>query len=354
MSRRVGLPRPQDVKAVDQLQAQKGYDQAGIQPLPSPYTPGRVTAATVGIVDPGAELTFIVIGDHGGINNPTPQDAVAAALAQEKDCAFVYTVGDVVYFNADPDQYGPQFYEAYAHVRLPFVGIPGNHDSDTTDDPSRLPLDTFMANFCAKTPDSPPADPQDEYGRDTQTQPSHDWALDLEAVTIIGCSSNAPSGGYLFPEQISWLTTAVRESRPDVPLIFAAHHPVYSVDAYHGGSAKMGAYLDQIFGVAERWPDIVLAGHVHDHQIFTRTQSGVEPTPTKYIVQGNSGYYHLHALAGDYTRGMDLGDGIVCDYADASQWGYVKLTVKGGVISGEYVQVARDGAVTPGAYEFST
>jgi acid phosphatase type 7 len=351
ITRRVGLPDPATVKAADQLQAQQGYDQAGIQPLPTPYAPGRATPESVGIVDPGEDLTFLVIGDHGGVSDPSPQDAVAAALAKETGCAFVYTVGDIAYFNADADQYAPQFYEPYAHVRLPFVGISGNHDSDTTDDPSRLPLDTFMANFCAKTPATPAADPQAEYGRDTQTQPSHDWALDLEAVTIIGCSDNAPSGGYLYSYQIEWLTQAVKGSRPDVPLIFAAHHPVYSVDAYHGGSAKMGAYLDGIFTAAGRYADMVLAGHVHDHQTFTRTLPNAGGT-SKYIVQGNSGYYHRHAIAEDYTPGMDLGNGIVCDYADASQWGYLKLTVSGGKIGGEYVQVAKDGTVTPSAFMF--
>lgn len=350
MSRRVGLPDPATVRARDQLQAQTGYDQAGIQPLPSPYAPGRATPESVGIVDPGGSLTFLVIGDHGGVSNPNPQDEVAAALEKETGCAFIYTVGDVVYFNADANQYGPQFYEPYANVRLPFIGIPGNHDSDTTDDPSRLPLDTFMANFCAKAPALPAADPQDEYGRDTQTQPSHDWALDLAAVTIIGCSSNAPSGGYLYPEQIAWLTQAVKESRTAVPLIFAAHHPVYSIDAYHGGSAKMGAGLDGIFQGAGRYPDMVLAGHVHDAQVFTREVG--DGTSVRYIVQGNSGYYHLHALAGDYSPGMDLGGGLTCDYADASQWGYLKLTVASGKISGEYVQVAKDGTVTPSAFVF--
>lgn len=349
MERRIGLPHPRDVKAADQLQ-KGGYDRTGVQPLPSPYSPGRATPESVGIKDPGADLTFIVIGDHGGISDPTPQDAVAAALAEEQGCAFVYSVGDWVYFNADANQFGPQFYEPYAHVRLPFVGVPGNHDNDTTDDPSRLPLDTFMANFCAKAPALPPADPQGEYGRDTQTQPSHDWALDLEAVTIIGCSTNCPSGGYLYPEQIAWLTEAVKQSRPDVPLIFVGHHPVYSVDAYHGGSAKMGEWLDGIFTAAGRWPDLVLAGHVHDGQFFTRTlPSG---GTARYIVQGNSGYYHLHAIAGDYSPGMDLGGGIVCDFADASAWGYLKLMVSGGKIGGEYVQVAKDGTVTPSAYVF--
>jgi hypothetical protein len=52
-------------------------------------------------------------------------------------------------FNADAPEWHPQFYEAYAHLAVPFLGIPGNHDGDTTDDPARKPLDTWMANFCA-------------------------------------------------------------------------------------------------------------------------------------------------------------------------------------------------------------
>ena len=65
MARLVGLER---VTASAQLQ--KSFPRVGIQPLPEPYKPGRVTPADLGITDPGASLSFFVLGDVGGVKAP--------------------------------------------------------------------------------------------------------------------------------------------------------------------------------------------------------------------------------------------------------------------------------------------
>lgn len=356
MTRRVGLPLASKVKAADQLS--KSFPPAiGVQQLPKPIQPGRATGAQVGIKDPGLSLSFLVIGDHGGIENPTPQDNVAAALAQRVEAggiSFVNSVGDLVYYDADPNQWMPQFYSPYAHVAVPFVAIPGNHDGDPSDGIAGSGISSWMANLCTTTPAPPPGDPELEFGRHTQTQPYCDWTLDLDAVWIIGVWSNVPSGGRLFPSQIAWLTEEIKAAPTDRPLIVQLHHPPYSIDAHHGGSAMMGAALDGAFAAAGRAPNLVLSGHVHDAQFFTRQMQieGLVAT-VKYVVIGNSGYRNLHALAGDATPGMDLGNGVTFDYGDASNWGFLELAVENGKISGEYVQVAKDGTVTPGKYVFT-
>jgi len=222
MPRRIGLPS--QVKAADQLQRSR-QPAAGIQPLPAGQG-GRAGGSAVGISD-STPITLLVIGDHGGIKDPDPQNAVSNAMqaraAQSPQPAFVYTVGDVVYFNGDATEYTPQFYEAYGHLQLPIVGIPGNHDGDTTDDPSRLPLDTFMANFCAATPELPVGN--EEYNRDVETQPYCDWTLALSAVTIVGIYTNVPDGGHLEQSQIDWLTGELSAAPTDRPLIVTLHHP---------------------------------------------------------------------------------------------------------------------------------
>jgi len=191
MTRRTGLP---SIIAASQLQ--RTFTQVGLQPL-SDGTPGRAGGDQVGIAD-SDPITFFVIGDSGGIRAPGPQNAVSYAMQRSSsEPAFVYSVGDIVYFNADPSEYQPQFYEAYGHLDAPIVAIPGNHDGDTTDNPSRKPLDTFMANFCTSKPAIPPADPHLEFGRHTQTQPYCDWTLELAAVTVTGLYTNVPSGGVL-------------------------------------------------------------------------------------------------------------------------------------------------------------
>lgn len=355
MARRFGLPS--EVKAADQLQ--KLAPAAGVQPLPA-GSPGRASADQVGITD-ADPITFYVIGDHGGVLAPGPQNAVSYAMQRQGGSlpAFVYSVGDWVYFGGDEGGWDVQVYEPYAHLNVPLVGIPGNHDDqyggNPPYDPSRGPLDSWMANMCSPKPEIPPADPQFEYGRHTQTEPWCDWTLELRAVTIIGLYTNVPSGGHLEQTQVQWLTAEVGAAPTDRPLIVTLHHPPYSVDAQHGGSQTMGTALDSAFTGARRWPELVLAGHVHDFQCFTRQT----PTQTvRYVVIGNSGYHNLHQLVPDATAGMDL-DGVTFDYGDASEYGFLVLTVSGGTISGEYVGVmpgtmadGSDARVTPNKYKF--
>jgi acid phosphatase type 7 len=310
----------------------------GVQPLPLRPANTRVEAGSLGI-KPAEPLTFFVIGDHGGVKDPTPQNAVTVAMEAEPTPDFVYSLGDVVYFNGDASEYHPQFYEAYAHLVTPILAIPGNHDGDVTDVPGRAPLDTFLANFCSAKA-APPVG-SEEYGRDTQTQPYCDWTLLHPEVSIIGLYTNVPSGGHLEPEQIEWLTEEVRSCPASIPLIVAMHHPPYSIDAHHGGSQKMGTALDRACQTAGRYPELVLSGHVHDYQRFTRKLETGQTVA--YVVSGNGGYHNLHKLAPGASPGQALAADVVFETGDDSHWGYLKLTVAKGTISGEYVAVPLTG-----------
>jgi hypothetical protein len=66
MTRRTGLP---SITAASQLQ--RTFTQVGLQPLPE-GTPGRASAADVGIADSDS-ITFFVIGDSGGIKARAPR-----------------------------------------------------------------------------------------------------------------------------------------------------------------------------------------------------------------------------------------------------------------------------------------
>ena len=347
-----------EVTAADQLQKSHPRHHAQVQPLPT-GSPGRVGGDGVGIEDPGEGISFFVIGDHGGVKAAGPQNAVSYAMqnAMGAGAAFVYSVGDVVYFYGERWEYPHQFYEAYAHVPAPIVGIPGNHDGDVKGEHTeRKPLDGFMENFCDRTPSIPPGDPELEFGRHTQTQPYCDWTLELKAVTIVGIYSNVVPGGHFEPRQTDWLAGELSAASADKPLIVALHHPPYSVDAMHGGSAHMGEVLDQAFEASKRTPDLVLSGHVHDYQRFTR-RHGEEKIP--YIVVGNSGYHNLHAFAKGTEPGEEVGEGVTLEYGDAEEYGFLRLTVSKGKISGEYTGVrpgtmpdGSDAKATPGKDTF--
>lgn len=350
MDRAIGMSSA--VTAAEQLQ--RRHPEEDPQPLPD-GSPGRAKPADVGIVD-SDDVSFFVIGDHGGVKAPGPQNAVSYAMqkAPPPHPAFVYSVGDIVYFYGEEEEYPHQFYEPYAHVDASFIAVSGNHDGaqpSTPTSPPRPPLAAFMANFCDKTPSIPAVDPHLEFGRYTQTQPYCDWTLVLASLTIVGLYSNVPSGGYLYESQTDWLTDELKEARKDKPLIVALHHPPYSVDSHHGGSQRIGEALDKAFKESGRAPDMVLSGHIHDYQRFSRVFGDQK---IAYVVIGNSGYHNLHLLAKDAKPGEEIAAGVTFEYGDAAEYGFLRLTVSGGKISGEYTGVhpgtmpdGSDATVTP-------
>lgn len=349
MPRRFGVPPS---SAAEQLQKrQEPAPTETFKPLPPPTgsAPFRTTPADLGITD-AKPITFFVIGDSGGIMNPEPQNEVSNAMQGLPAPSFVYHVGDLVYFNGDEADYPSQFYEPYGHLIAPIVGIPGNHDGDNSDDPSVPSLAGFMTNLCSAQAALPAG--AEEYNRDTETQPNCYWTLLAEAVTIIGCYSNVPSGGVIKPDQAAWLASELQSAPANVPLIVALHHPPYSADSMHGGSAQMGEVLDKAFQDSDRVPDLVLSGHVHDYQRFTRTITGTETT-LPYVVIGNSGYHNLHKLAPGVGTGAQLADGVVFEAGDDSHWGFLTMTSDGTQLQAEYTSVAADGTVSSGADSFA-
>jgi hypothetical protein len=355
--RKFGIP---PATAGEQLQ--KDHSQVaqvqGFQQLP-PATgnaPYRMELATVLGSEPPS-LSFHVIGDHGGIADPRPQAAVAAALAADhakQPVSFCWSVGDVVYFNGAEAEYPHQFGEPYAHYNVPLLAIPGNHDGDPL--PGESSLAAFMRNFCATKPQLLPS--MAEYQRDTMTQPNCYWTLRSAHVTIIGLYSNVPEGGQIQKPQLEWLIGELKEAPEGIPLIVALHHPPYSADTHHGGSEAMGKVLDEAFQKAHRLPTLVVTGHVHNYQRFSRTVPstfipGVAERQLPYVVIGNSGYHNLHPLAPGAAAGKELASGIKLEEFCANQWGFLRLDIAAGKIQGSFTAVTREGKVTPNLRTFS-
>jgi hypothetical protein len=152
------------------------------------------------------------------------------------------------------------------------------------------------------------------------------------------------------------MAAQLKAAPTDRPLILTFHHPPLSVDAMHGGSKKMVAAVTQACASANRYPDVILTGHVHDYQRFSWDLAGHTITT---IVQGNSGYHNLHKLASDAKPGLDLGNGVTFEYGDDAGYGFLTLTVSGGKISGTYTGVVpgtmpdgSDATITPGKDSF--
>ncbi len=347
MARRFGITPSSAREQLQKVQRPAATEATRPLPAPSGQPPFRATPADLGITDV-TPLRFFVFGDSGGVLDPNPQNHVSNAMQAQPGGppAFVYHVGDLIYFNGDEADYPSQFYEPYAHLNTAIIGIPGNHDGDNSDDPSVPSLSAFMANLCAPSAAVPAG--SEEVNRDTETQPNCYWTLRAEAVTIIGCYSNVPTGGVIEPDQAAWLASELRAAPAGVPVIVALHHPPFSIDAFHGGSATMGQVLDNAFAVAERIPDLVLSGHVHDYQRFTRTMPQTDSL-LPYVVSGNGGYHNLHRFAPGTGAGEQVADGVVFEAGDDGNWGFLSLTSDGRLITAEYIRVAADGTVTQNA-----
>jgi len=112
--------------------------------------------------------------------------------------------------------------------------------------------------------------------------------------------SNVPQGGQLDDTQVTWLQSELAVAPQDNAVILTMHHPPVSSDSFHGGSVYMFNLIEQVRAQSGRTPDLVLAGHVHNYQRFTRTlaqDAGDWKLP--YLVAGSGGYWHLHTMATD-------------------------------------------------------
>jgi hypothetical protein len=294
------------------------------------------------------KLVFHVIGDSGGIHGDDAQGAVAEAMehqiqtapAAEKP-AFIYHVGDVVYFNGQSELYGAQFYEPYQYYPAPIFAIPGNHDGDTRvragDTPDSEPsLFGFTENFCAPQPR------QISPYRATMTQPYVYWTLDAPLLSIIGLYSNVEGtidarGTF---EQQRWLEKQLNEVKSkDGFIVVAVHHPPYSLDKTHGGYLDIVVAIDQAIETTGVVPHAVLSGHVHNMQRFTRRHKGRE---IPYVIDGRGGYANTDRLTHKLQkndRGQYPEPGVMAvserdpalelklDYYDQETAGFLRTTV---------------------------
>jgi hypothetical protein len=306
------------------------------------FEPGRPE-----VVDDPDEIAFHLVGDTAGVQYPIAQHLVAEAMTDdledpEKAVDFCYHVGDLVYFNGERSQYFPQFYEPYRHYAVPMVAIPGNHDATPLDPAKEPSLSAFVRTFCSRAPQVLP-EAQDA-PRTTMIQPNVHWTLRAPLFTIIGLYTNANHTGHVDDHQASWFAGELEDAPTDRALIVALHHTPYSVDAHHGGSAAMGDMLDRAFQRTERLPDIVLAGHVHNYQRFTRT---VEGRQIPYVVTGGSGFWQLHKMA-KAADGSELKapwpvpeTDVVLEAFSDDRHGYGRVVVGRESITGSYTTVPR-------------
>jgi DNA repair exonuclease SbcCD nuclease subunit len=299
------------------------------------------------------KMVIHLVGDTGGVQDAEFQGNVAAQMADQLHAnnaaspQFCYHVGDVVYFTGAPADYYAQFYEPYAHYNVPIFAIPGNHDGEVDDPAAQTSLDGWVRYFMQANPDVDPL--SKDAPRVQLNLPNVYWTLITPFATIIGMYTNVPEHGSIDSTQQQWLTNEFATAPKDRALILALHHPIYSFDVFHSGSAKMADALENAIRDTGRVPNLVVSGHVHDYQRIE--QKIIGDTPTPFIVAGNGGYHNLHQV---HSKPGDVAQdtGAVLKYA-AVTWGFLTLTIDGKTITGSSTEVDRNGVAKINADPFS-
>jgi hypothetical protein len=259
----------------------------GLDQVLGPEAVGKIAAA--------GRLVFHTIGDSGGVKDPAAQTLVAKGLetsfaAKANPPSFLYHLGDLVYYRGEVDNYFDQFYDAYEHYPAPIFAIPGNHDGQVGYSDKRS-LEGFERNFCA--PVGTFTDEAMDTGRMAMCLPYPYWILDTPLAYFIGLYTNVPEGGWMDEKQETWLAAQLKAAPDNKALFLSLHHPIYSFDDHHSGSAPMARAVEKAINEARRVPNMFLTAHVHNYQ---RIERDVDGKKLPFFVIGNGGYYNLHYL----------------------------------------------------------
>jgi hypothetical protein len=325
-----------------------------------------VSAEILGAIQKSRKIVFHSVGDTGAAKVSRSQP-VATAIAQEarvaeamvadvnslgvNGAAFFFHLGDVIYNFGEAQYYYDQFYDPFREYDRPIFAIPGNHDGMVFGQGSSAPqvptLDAFLTNFCAAAPETSPD--AGTLVRSTMTQPGVYFVLDAPFVSIIGLYTNvldsgpgiiSSQGGHypIVDDQLTFLKAQLTRLKPahdklQRAVILALHHPPLSADAKHGGSTGIIKDLDSCCKDAELWPDMVLSGHAHLYQRFTRVVNNGRETP--YIVCGSGGFAATAPKSMPKSAPVTVGDHTL-EIVPIVDFGYLTLETDGKTLTATF------------------
>lgn len=367
-----GEPKPEtlDTRFSTPVVDKKFYDKEflvkSVQSVPQPRSTdpyelekvlGRKAVQAIERTD---RTVFHSVGDTGPTTGPNSLNMVADHMVSDfsdppaSRPAFFFHLGDVVYNFGEEEYYYEQFYEPYRNYPGPIFAIPGNHDGLVYRTDKYKSLQAFQKHFCSQSPTH--AGEAGGLLRTTMTQPGVFFALQAPLVTIIGLYSNAlenfgvissENGEYptIDNRQTDFLTNQLRAAKDNKSaVIVAIHHPPFSGDGTHGGSPKMLADIDQCIEKAKFSPHVILSGHAHIYQRYTRMKKYSFDSSTyemPVLVAGSGGHRvtpeHSHKLSTVRTPKKHAAGVRMDKYIP--DFGYLRLTVTKDRMMIEFIQV---------------
>ena len=342
------------------------------QPLPPPKDPSPyrydlsrlLSGADIQKIEDAGVLVMHTVGDTGDYRG-RQKDFVSAMMtadaenaADTKKPAIFYHLGDIVYFAGDIDMYGDNFYETYRLYPPLIVSIPGNHDCQPDDPqdgdvhPNKYPLDGWVKNFMSSDP-TQLGSLKTGAGRTQMDLPNVFWTFTTPLATIIGLFSNVGENeSEIHQDQLDWFTSELRAADQNLALIVAVHHPPFSGDTEHAGSTAVYRSLFDSFAAANRYPHLILSGHVHNYQRFTHTlaEAGGQGQ-IACVVAGAGGYTRLgklHKINGQYPQTpLNLGTTLRLEGYDHDNFGVLRLEISKTAIKGTYLSAPYSTAEDP-------
>ena len=304
---------------------------------------GDAGAAKMQAIQSSSQIVFHSVGDTGSVAGPATQSLVSDKMVSDFNeadpanvPAFLFHLGDMVYYFGEATYYYDQFFEPYRDYPAPILAIAGNHDGLVYAKDPEPTLDAFLRNFCSASPAQSP----DAAGlaRTTMIQPGVYFTLEAPFVRILGLYSNVledpgvisgqnGQNSVLDNRQIAFLQTALARVKSEKfagAVIVAVHHPPFTGGSTHGGSPLMLQDIDSACQAAGVWPHAVLSGHAHNYQRFTRTVNGMQ---IPYLVAGCGGHTPLSTMRATYRTPYRIDGTLTLESYDETDYGYLRVVV---------------------------
>ncbi len=328
-------------------------------------------------IQKAGKIIFHSAGDTGASNEGKYGNELRVADQLTNDCrtsdaanrpAFLYHLGDVVYDFGESLYYYDQFYDPFRDYPAPIFAIPGNHDSFILPNTQvqDYPLTIFSRNFCAENPVV--TQEAGSLHRTAMTQPGVYFTLDAPFVRVIGLFSNSlEDPGVISSENGHWSTIPdvqlaylaaqlkrIKTEKYSGAVILAVHHPPFSyapppkapgAGGHHGGSPNMLRQIDTICKAQAVYPHVVLSGHAHNYQRFTRAVTfGGKEIQVPFIICGDGGHNVIQlvkAKRGQPSQEPQFGQDVTymevkpavtvkkltLNHYDDMNYGYLRVTV---------------------------